>query len=124
TQNVVATYQPLAALRPNPFQPRKDFHQAEIEELARSIQQLGFFGTLLARPAPDSSGAYQIAYGERRLRAAALAGLATIPVYLQELTDQQMLEIAMAENVLRADLNPLEEAQGLRGMMTLFGLSI
>jgi len=124
TQNVVATYIPVESLRPNPFQPRKDFREADLEELALSMQQLGFFGTLLARPAPDGAAAYELAYGERRLRAAMLAGLKELPVYLRDLSDQEMLEIAMAENVLRADLNPLEEAQGLRDMMQLFGLSI
>jgi ParB/RepB/Spo0J family partition protein len=88
------------------------------------MQQLGFFGTLLARPAPEGGQGYEIAYGERRLRAAAMAGLAQIPVYVRELSDQQMLEIAMAENILRADLNPLEEAQGLEEMRRTFGLSI
>ena len=110
-QNVVSTYVPLAALRPNPYQPRKDFREDELEELARSMREIGFFGTLLARPVPDGSNTYEIAYGERRLRAAALAGLAELPVYLRDLSDQEMLEIALAENVLRADLNPLEEAQ-------------
>ncbi len=123
-QNVVATYLPVESLRPNPYQPRKDFRETDLEELALSMQQLGFFGTLLARPAPDGGATYELAYGERRLRAAMLAGLKELPVYLRDLSDQEMLEIAMAENVLRADLNPLEEAQGLRDMMQLFGLSI
>jgi ParB family chromosome partitioning protein len=123
-QNVVATYLPVGSLRPNPFQPRKEFREVDLEELALSMQQLGFFGTLLARPASDGSDKYELAYGERRLRAALLAGLKELPVYLRDLTDQEMLEIAMAENVLRTDLNPLEEAQGLRDMMQLFGLSI
>ncbi|HUS14250.1 MAG TPA: ParB/RepB/Spo0J family partition protein, partial [Chloroflexia bacterium] len=78
----------------------------------------------LARHAPDEAGAYQIAYGERRLRAAEIAGLPQIPVYVRDLTDQQMLEVAMAENILRADLNPLEEARGLQEMKNTFGLSI
>ena len=123
-QNVVATHVPLPSLRPNPFQPRKDFREEDLEELAQSMRQLGFFGTLLARPVPDGSNTFEIAYGERRLRAAGLAGLTELPVYLRDLSDQEMLEIALAENVLRADLNPLEEAQGLREMMDLFNLSI
>ncbi|HUS14528.1 MAG TPA: ParB/RepB/Spo0J family partition protein, partial [Chloroflexia bacterium] len=123
-QNVVASYLPLEVLRPNPYQPRKEFHERELDELATSMRELGFFGTLLARHAPDEAGAYQIAYGERRLRAAEIAGLPQIPVYVRDLTDQQMLEIAMAENILRADLNPLEEARGLQEMKNTFGLSI
>lgn len=123
-QNVVSSYVPVESLHPNPYQPRKDFRAEELDELATSMQQLGFFGTLLARPAPDGGQGYEIAYGERRLRAAAIAGLAQIPVYVRELSDQQMLEIAMAENILRADLNPLEEAQGLEEMRRTFGLSI
>ncbi|HMA37525.1 MAG TPA: ParB/RepB/Spo0J family partition protein [Chloroflexia bacterium] len=123
-QNIVSSYVPIAALRPNPFQPRKDFRDEELDELAQSMQQLGFFGTLLARHIANNPDTYEIAYGERRLRAAARAGIATIPVYIRDLNDQQMLEIAMAENILRADLNPLEEAQGLQDMQTTFRLSI
>lgn len=123
-QNVVSNYVSLDLLRPNPFQPRKDFRDLELDELAQSMRQQGFFGTLLARPAPDGSDHYEIAYGERRLRAARLAGLAQVPIYIRDLDDIQMLEIAMAENILRADLNPLEEAQGLAEMKRALSLSI
>src|SRR4051794_29770503 len=124
TQNVVATYLPLDQIRPNPYQPRKDFAPIELDELAQSMREHGFFGALLARPAPDGSGTVELAYGERRWRAAQVAGLDQIPIYTRDLPDQEMLEIALVENVLRADLNPLEEAQGFAEMTRLFGYSI
>ena len=123
-QNTVVTHLPLDQVRPNPYQPRKHFPPEELDELAQSMRELGFFGALLARPAPDESGAFELAYGERRWRAARLAGLAEVPVYVRGLEDREMLEIAMAENLLRADLNPLEEAQGLQEMIGAFGYSI
>lgn len=111
------------ALVPNPFQPRQEFAAEQLEELAEGMRAHGFLGTLLARPAPDADGRYELAYGERRLRASRLAGLGTIPVVVRPLTDAEMLEIAIAENVLRENLNPLEEAEGYSQMMRLFGYS-
>lgn len=100
---------PIAQIQPNPFQPRRHFAQESVEELARSIREHGFYGHLLVR---KQSRRYELAYGERRLRAAQLAGLEAIPAQIRELSDHQMLEIALTENVLREDLNPVEEARG------------
>ena len=114
---------PLDAIQPNPFQPRQDFDPQNLAELAAGIRAHGFLGTLLARPAPNWPETYQLAYGERRWRAARLAGLPAVPVIVRPISDQEMLEIAITENVLRADLNPLEEAEGYQQMMKLFGYS-
>jgi ParB family chromosome partitioning protein len=121
--NIQALDVPIDAIQPNPFQPRQEFTAQHLEELAAGIRAHGFLGTLLARPAPGAGHGYQLAYGERRWRAARLVGLPTIPVIVRDLSNQEMLEIAITENVLRADLNPLEEAQGYRQMMDLFGYS-
>src|SRR5690348_5292450 len=94
----------LAAIQPNPFQPRQEFSETQLEELAAGMRAHGFLGTLLARPVAGQEGLYQLAYGERRWRASQRAGLATVPVIVRELSDQEMLEIAITENVLRADL--------------------
>lgn len=120
---VQALHIPVAAVQPNPYQPRQEFAQQQLDELAAGIRAHGFLGTLLVRPAPGQSDTYQLAYGERRWRASKLAGLETIPAIVRDLSDEQMLEIAITENVLRADLNPLEEAEGYRQMMELFGYS-
>jgi ParB/RepB/Spo0J family partition protein len=120
---VQALHIPVAALQPNPYQPRQEFAQQQLEELAAGIRAHGFLGTLLVRPAPGEPDSYQLAYGERRWRASKLAGLETIPAIVRELSNEQMLEIAITENVLRADLNPLEEAEGYRQRMELFGYS-
>lgn len=100
---------PVAQIRPNPFQPRQHFAEASVAELAGSIREHGFYGHLLVRREGRS---YQLAYGERRLRAAKLVGLDAIPCQIRELSDTQMVEIALTENVLREDLHPVEEAQG------------
>src|SRR6476646_2314392 len=121
--NVQALNIALDRLAPNPFQPRQGFTTQQLEELAEGMRAHGFFGTLLARPDPADEARYQLAYGERRLRAAKLAGLPAVPVIVRPLSDQEMLEIAIAENVLREDLNPIEEAEGYQQMMTLFGYS-
>lgn len=99
---------PLARLIPNPYQPRSIFDDHHIEELAESIKEHGFYGHLWAR---QKGRKLEIVYGERRLRAAKLAGLETLPVEIRELSDQQMLEIAITENVQRENLSPVEEAK-------------
>lgn len=109
TADVEVREMPLARIRPNPFQPRRYFAEEGVAELADSIRTHGFYGHLLVRKQGRS---YQLSYGERRLRAAKLAGLETIPVQIRELSDHQMMEIALTENVLREDLHPVEEARG------------
>jgi ParB family chromosome partitioning protein len=112
---------PLVQLRPNPFQPRQHFDGDSVEELADSLRIHGFFGHLLAR---KQGRGYQIAYGERRLRAAKLAGLETIPVQVRELSDRQMVEIALTENVLRENLHPVDEARGYLRLQQEMGYSV
>ncbi len=101
------TMLPLEQLVGNPYQPRQSFGDEELDELRRSIEMHGFLGHLVARRYERDR--YQIAYGERRLRASKLAGLDRLPVQVQELDDNQMMQIALAENLQRVDLSPLEE---------------
>jgi ParB family chromosome partitioning protein len=110
---------PIDRIRANPNQPRRDFDEKELEDLAASIREKGVIQPLILRPRPD--GGYEIVAGERRWRAAQLAGLHELPAVVRDLSDSEMLELAIIENVQRADLNPLEEAQGYRQLMDRFG---
>lgn len=112
---------PIELIRRNPEQPRRVFDEAELEQLAASIREKGVLQPILVRPAPDAPGEYQIVAGERRWRASQLASLTAMPVLVRELDDQEVLEIAVIENVQRADLNPIEEAQGYRALIERFG---
>ena len=102
-------------IEPNHNQPRKDFDEKALSELAESIEQHGILQPLVVRPL--ANGSYQLVAGERRWRAARIAGLTEVPVVIKELTDEEVIEIAMIENLQREDLNPLEEALGYRYMM-------
>ena len=97
----------LKELRPNPYQPRKVFSEEAIEELKQSILLHGILQPIIAR---KSIKGYEIVVGERRFRAAGEAGLKTVPVVIREMTEQQMMELAILENLQREDLNPIEEA--------------
>jgi ParB family transcriptional regulator, chromosome partitioning protein len=99
-------------LRPNPRNPRKNFDEADLEELAGSIRERGVIQPVLVRAIPRVADAYEIVAGERRWRAAQRAGLHEIPIVVIEAADREALEIAIVENVQRADLNALEEASG------------
>lgn len=112
---------PIELLHRNPDQPRRHFDEDEIDSLARSIEQKGLLQPILVRPAPTLPGEFQIVAGERRWRAAQKAKLRTVPIVIRELDDAQTLEIAILENVQRADLNPVEEAAGYRTLMDRFG---
>ncbi len=112
---------PIELIKPNPFQPRESFDQEGLEELAASIREHGFYGHLLVR---QEGRWYQLAYGERRLRAAQIAGLTAIPVQLRELTDEQMLEISLTENVQREDLHPVDEAKAYARLQEELGYSV
>jgi len=112
---------PIERLRRNPDQPRRQFMEGDINELADSIREVGILQPILVRPAPDSAGDYQIVAGERRWRAAQMAGLKTVPILVRELDDLAVLEIGIIENVQRADLNPVEEALGYRALIERFG---
>lgn len=105
----------IMEIEPNRDQPRKDFDEKALSELAESIEQHGVLQPLVVRPLPN--GSYQLVAGERRWRAARIAGLTEVPVVIRELTDEEVIEIAMIENLQREDLNPLEEALGYRYMM-------
>ena len=100
--------------------PRKDFREDELAELADSIRQKGLVQPIIVRPDPTTGG-YEIVAGERRWRAAQRAGLNQVPVIVRELGDQDVLELAIIENVQRADLNAIEEAGGYRELMERFG---
>jgi len=99
-------------VRPNPFQARHVF--TGLDELAESIRTHGFTTRLRVRPDPAQSGYFQLVYGERRLRAARIAGLSEIPCEIAEHTDDELIEIGLAENIQRQDLTPLEEAQAFQ----------
>jgi ParB family chromosome partitioning protein len=111
---------PVARVSPNPHQPRQSIAEESLAELAASIREHGVIQPLVVTQVGDE---YQLIAGERRWRAAQLAGLTTIPAIIKETTPQQMLELALVENVQRADLNPLEEASAYRQLMDDFGLT-
>jgi len=112
---------PIELVRPNPEQPRRRFDEAELEELAASIRAKGVLQPILVRPSPDASGDYQIVAGERRWRAAQRAGVISIPALVRSFSDAEVLEIAIVENVQRADLSSIEEAEGYRVLIERFG---
>lgn len=111
----------ISDIEPNREQPRKDFNEAALAELADSISQHGILQPLLLRPI--LGGGYQIVAGERRWRAARMAGLSEVPAIIREMSDSEVMELALIENLQREDLNPLEEAQGYRSLMDTFGFT-
>jgi ParB family chromosome partitioning protein len=112
---------PIEFVHPGKFQPRKRFDQEAIQALVESVRDRGILQPLLVRRHPDAPSDYEIIAGERRWRAAQLAGLHEVPVVVRELTDREALEIALIENIQRQDLTPLEEAEGYRRLMEEFG---
>ena len=112
---------PIELIQRNPEQPRRDFAEADLEELAESIREKGVLQPILVRPAPGIAGEYQIVAGERRWRAAQRAGLRELPVVVRDLDDRETMEIAIIENVQRADLNAIEEAFGYQALIERFG---
>ncbi|MDP1669101.1 ParB/RepB/Spo0J family partition protein [Phaeovulum sp.] len=112
---------PVEKLVPNPDQPRRDFDAEALAELAGSIRAKGIIQPLLVRAHPTDTSLYEIVAGERRWRAAQMAELHEVPVLLRELSDTEVLEVAIIENIQRADLNPIEEAMGYRQLMDRFG---
>ncbi|PWE33571.1 chromosome partitioning protein ParB [Maritimibacter sp. 55A14] len=115
------THVAIDRLHPNPNQPRRDFVKENLEELAASIREKGVIQPLIVRPDPHQGGAYQIVAGERRWRAAQMAQLHELPVLIRDFDDTEVLEVAIIENIQRADLNPVEEAAGYRRLMEQFG---
>jgi len=114
---------PIEFLRPNPRNPRKNFDEAELDELAASIKERGVIQPILARSIPRVADAYEIVAGERRWRAAQRAGLHEVPIVVIEAGDREALEIAIVENVQRTDLNALEEASGYAQLAADYGYS-
>lgn len=111
----------ITEIEPNKEQPRKHFDEAALSELAASVAQHGVLQPLLVRPLPN--GQYQLIAGERRWRAARMAGLQEVPVVVREMTEQEAAEVALIENLQREDLNPMEEALGYRTLMESYGLT-
>lgn len=111
---------PLAEVRPNPYQPRKNFDEKKLAELAESIKENGVLQPIIVR---QSVGGYEIIAGERRCRASELAGQATIPAIIRQFDESQMMEVAILENLQREDLTPLEEAQAYEMLQKNLGLT-
>jgi len=117
-QSEVATDLAIDSISPNPNQPRKDFGDRALQELATSLRQSGLLQPVVVRRHGEG---YQLIVGERRWRAAKLAGLSRIPAVVREATDAQSLELALVENLLREDLNPIEEAEAYQRLLAEFG---
>ena len=107
---------PLREIEPDPGQPRKTFDDETLAELSASIAEHGLVQPIAVRPKP--SGGYLIVAGERRWRASRMAGLTEVPVIVKDVTDEQAMELALVENLQREDLDPVEEAAGIRELMT------
>ncbi|HVP84555.1 MAG TPA: ParB/RepB/Spo0J family partition protein [Rhizomicrobium sp.] len=111
---------PIAFLKPNPNQPRKNFAETDLEDLANSIREKGVLQPILVRPVKGASDSFEIVAGERRWRAAQRAKLHDVPVVVRELSDGEALELAIVENVQRADLNAIEEAAAYQELIGRF----
>ena len=112
---------PISEIEPNREQPRKVFDEKALEDLAKSIEQNGIIQPLLVRPLSD--GSYQLVAGERRWRAARKAGLHEVPVTIREMTDEEASVFALIENLQREDLNPVEEAEGIKSLIETYGFT-
>jgi ParB family chromosome partitioning protein len=111
---------PITQIAGNPFQPRKLFKKEELEELESSLKSSGLLQPVTVRPSPTGKG-YELVAGERRLRAASNIGWTMIPAVVREMSDQEVLTLALIENLQRSDLNPIEEAQGYDQLIRDFG---
>lgn len=112
---------PITQVHANPDQPRRTFDHTELRDLAKSILTKGIIQPIIVRPDPRHEGEFQIVAGERRWRAAQTARLDVVPVVLRDLNDLEVLEIGIIENIQRADLNPVDEANGYHQLMEKFG---
>ncbi|HEX8883572.1 MAG TPA: ParB/RepB/Spo0J family partition protein [Noviherbaspirillum sp.] len=110
-------------LQPGKYQPRTRMDEGALAELADSIRAQGLLQAILVRPVPEANGRYEIIAGERRFRAAQLAGLAEVPVLVKSVDDHAAAAMALIENIQREDLNPLEEAQGIQRLISDFGFT-
>ena len=123
-ERVVVKPIPLVQISPNPDQPRKTFNETELKELAESIKEKGVLVRIILRTVQNKPYLYEIVAGERRYRAAKMAGLSEIPALVKTLTNQNAMEIALIENVQRENLNPIEEAEGYENLMQKCGYSL
>jgi ParB family transcriptional regulator, chromosome partitioning protein len=114
---------PIEFLRPNPRNPRRHFAETELNELAASMRERGIIQPIVVRPVKGAADSYEIIAGERRWRAAQRAGLHVVPIVPLDVSDDEALQLAIIENVQRADLNPLEEAAGYQALMNEFAHS-
>ncbi|QGY00142.1 ParB/RepB/Spo0J family partition protein [Roseovarius faecimaris] len=112
---------PIEKVSANPDQPRRQFDKDQLDDLARSIREKGIIQPLIVRPHPRRTGEYEIVAGERRWRAGQMAKLHEVPAIVREFDDIEVLEVAIIENIQRADLNPVEEAAGFSQLMEKFG---
>ena len=112
---------PVDEIEPNPYQPRLNFSSEELRQLADSIRSQGVLQPLLVRPL--AQGGYQLVAGERRLRAARLAGLTAVPVVVKDVSDAEMIEMSIVENIQRENLNPMEEAEAYHRLISEFKLT-
>lgn len=112
---------PIEQITANPDQPRRTFDPDALQELSASLKQRGVLQPLIVRPHPNDDGIYQIVAGERRWRAAQMAQLHELPVIIRQMSDTEVLEVAIIENIQRADLNAIEEAASFRQLMDRFG---
>jgi ParB family transcriptional regulator, chromosome partitioning protein len=116
----------LDRIVPSPLQPRRHFDSGRLQELAQAIRSQGVIEPLVVRPAPPTDGAaarYELVAGERRWRAARIAGLSVVPIVVRELDDHAALEMSLVENLMREDLNPVDEAHGFERLARSFGMS-
>ena len=120
SNNEAANMVSLSEVHPNPNQPRTHFNETELEELSESIRAHGVLQPLLVRKDGDS---YEIIAGERRYQASKIAGLEEVPVVIKDVDDQEMLQLALIENLQRSDLNPIEEAKGYRQLIKASGMT-
>lgn len=111
---------PLSEIRSNPYQPRKSFNDETLQELADSIKELGIVQPIIVK---KSIKGYELVAGERRTKAARLAGLETIPAIIKDFNDQEMMEIALVENIQREDLNPIDEANAYENIIRISGMT-
>lgn len=118
-----ASFLPIEKLEPSPFQPRQIMPEEGLKELADSLKSRGILQPLLVRPSPEKGGMYQIVGGERRWRAAQLAGLHEVPVFIRPLDDSDAMVASLVENLQRADLNAIEEAEGLHKLQKDYNLT-
>ncbi|MFY9136364.1 ParB/RepB/Spo0J family partition protein, partial [Zwartia sp.] len=123
TSLALPTVLPVSKLQAGKYQPRTRMDEGALAELADSIRTQGIMQPILVRPVDAAKGRYEIIAGERRFRAAQLAGLTEVPVLVREVADEHAAAMALIENIQREDLNPLEEAQGVKRLLEEFGLT-